>query len=43
MIVRPVFAWFDLWVGFYWDRRHRRLYILPLPCIGLYIEFGRQL
>lgn len=37
--IRPVFAWFDLWVGAYWDRRQRRLYILPLPCCGIVVEF----
>jgi hypothetical protein len=37
--VKPVFAWFDLWVGFYVDRHKRRLYVLPLPCVGFYIQF----
>lgn len=41
MRIRPVFAWYDLWVGAYWDRRARRLYVLPLPCIGVAIEFVR--
>jgi hypothetical protein len=40
--VRPLFAWYDLWVGAYWDRKGRRLYILPLPCIGVVIEFGAK-
>jgi hypothetical protein len=26
----------------YWDRKQRRLYVLPLPCIGLYFEFERD-
>jgi len=37
--VRPVFAWFDLWVGLYWSSARRRLYILPLPMLGVYIQF----
>jgi hypothetical protein len=37
--VRPVFAWFDLWIGAYYDRERRHLYLLPLPCIGVCIEF----
>lgn len=41
--VRFVFAWYDLWVGMYWDRKSRKLYILPLPCIGIVISFGEQL
>lgn len=27
------FAWYDLWVGAYWDRKSRVLYICPLPCL----------
>ena len=38
MRVRFLFAWYDLWVGAYWDRTFRRLYILPLPCVGIILE-----
>lgn len=41
MKVRPLFAWYDMWIGIFWDRSRRRLYILPLPCIGVVVEFGR--
>jgi hypothetical protein len=30
----------DMWVGFFRDRKKRRLYILPLPCVGIVINFG---
>lgn len=43
MRVRPIFAWYDLWVGAYWDRTRRRLYLLPVPMLGVVIEFGRRL
>lgn len=36
---RPLCKWFDLWVGVYWDGKARRLYVLPIPCIGVVIEF----
>lgn len=39
MNIRYLFAWYDVWIGAYWDRKARRLYLLPLPCIGLVIEF----
>lgn len=42
MRVRPIAAWYDLWIGVYWDRQRRRLYVLPLPCVGIAIEFGRE-
>lgn len=35
-----VFAWYDLWVGAYWDKQKRRLYILPLPTLGVCIDFS---
>lgn len=38
MKVRVIFAWFDLWVGVFIDRQRRRVYVFPLPCIGLVIE-----
>ncbi len=37
--IRFLFAPFDLWVGAYWDRKARRLYILPLPMFGFTIEW----
>lgn len=37
--VKPIFAWYDLWVGIFWDSSKWKLYILPLPCVGLVIEF----
>lgn len=36
--VRPIFAWFDLWVGVYIDRPARRVYVFPVPCLGIVIE-----
>jgi hypothetical protein len=37
--VKFIFAWYDLWVGIFWDSRKRKLYILPVPCVGVTIEF----
>lgn len=32
-------AWYDLWVGAYWDRRRRWLYIFPAPMLGVVLKF----
>lgn len=32
------FAWFDLWIGFYFDQKERILYVCPLPCCVVKIE-----
>ncbi len=39
MKIRPLVAWYDLWVGAYWDKARRRLYVLPVPCLGVVIDF----
>lgn len=40
MKIRPLFAWYDLWVGAFWDKAKRKLYVLPIPCVGLVFELG---
>jgi hypothetical protein len=37
--VRHLVEWRDFWIGMYWDRKHRRLYVFPIPCLGLVIQF----
>jgi hypothetical protein len=38
MKVSLFFAWYDLWIGAYYDRKNRTLYVCPLPMIVIKIE-----
>jgi hypothetical protein len=40
--IRPLFAWYDFWIGVFWDCQKRRLYVLPMPCLGIVFDFGRK-
>jgi len=35
MKYKPFFAWYDFWVGIYYDRKRKILYFNPLPCVVL--------
>lgn len=37
--VQLLFEPADLRVGFFWDRVKRKLYFLPVPCLGLVVQF----
>lgn len=39
MRLKPLFAWYDLWIGVFVDRPKRRIYVLPIPCVGVVIEW----
>ncbi len=39
MSIRPFFAWYDLWIGAYWNSETETLYVCPLPMVGLRVGF----
>lgn len=48
LFIKPIFAWYDLWIGAFIDTQKRILYILPLPMVGVKIrllpaaKFGKE-
>ncbi len=38
MKFRAFFAWFDFWIGAYYDVGHRTLYVCPFPMCVLRFE-----
>lgn len=38
MKIRPIFAWYDFWVGFFYDRQKCKLYVFPIPMVGFVIS-----
>ena len=39
--IKPIFAWYDLWVGVFIDRAKRRVYVFPVPMLGVVIQWGQ--
>lgn len=40
--IRPFFKWFDFWIGIYFDRDGRAIYICPLPMLGIKVWWWHQ-
>jgi len=39
MKISFLFAWYDFWIGLYYDRKNKHLYILPVPFVGIVVKF----
>lgn len=40
MKINFIFAWYNLWIGIYFDKLKKKLYILPLPTLGIVLDFS---
>jgi len=43
MRIEPIFAWYDFWIGLFYDRKKRIIYIFPFPTIGFKITLKRNI
>ena len=37
-----IFAWYDIWIGFFYDKKKNWLYFFPLPTLGIIIKFKEK-
>lgn len=35
MKIKPIFAWYDFWVGLFLDQAKKRVYFFPVPMLGI--------
>lgn len=42
MKVKIIFAWYDFWIGLFYDQQKKRLYVFPIPMIGIRIDFKKE-
>jgi hypothetical protein len=40
MTIRPFFEPCDLWIGAFWSKSSRALYLMPIPMLGLRVALG---
>lgn len=40
--VTPVIEWRDLWVGVFVDAKRGMVYVLPMPCLGVRVQWARR-
>lgn len=34
-----ILAWYDFWIGSYYDRKLHRVYMFPVPMLGICVDF----
>lgn len=40
MKIKVFFALYDFWIGIYVNSKYKELYVCPLPCIVIKINYG---
>ena len=39
MTIKPIFAWYDIWIGIYIDLKGKSIYVFPIPMVGVKISW----
>jgi hypothetical protein len=39
MKIKVFVAWYDAWIGVFVDSKKRRVYICPIPCFVVMVEY----
>lgn len=42
MKIKPIFRWYDIWIGLFIDTKKKHIYFFPIPCLGFKIELGKH-
>lgn len=40
MKIKLFFAWYDFWIGWFYDKNKRILYVCPIPMFVIKLDFG---
>ncbi len=38
--IKFIFAWYDFWIGLFYDQTKHKLYFFPIPMFGLVIDLS---
>jgi hypothetical protein len=41
MRIKFIFAWYDFWVGFFFDIEKKKVYFFPVPMLGILFELRK--
>jgi hypothetical protein len=42
MRVKPIFRWYDMWVGVFVHRKEREVFVFYFPMLGFKISWGEK-
>ena len=42
MKVKLIFAWYDFWIGFFYDKDRKWLYVFIIPTIGIIFKLKEK-